>query len=90
MVPLCIVSLFGFAMVHHFLIGTFWCGNILVNPALNCQVELVLCSSSVMDCHATAWGSIPDGNDVLTKLLVLRKGQEMGVLSLNDLTVDGT
>ena len=30
---------------------------------------------SVMDCHATAWGSIPGGNGVKTELHVLRKGQ---------------
>ena len=32
-------------------------------------------SGSVMDCHATTRGSIPDGNGVKTKLHVLRKGQ---------------
>ena len=30
---------------------------------------------SVMDCHATARGSIPDGNGVKNELHVLRKGQ---------------
>ena len=29
----------------------------------------------VMDCHVTAWGSIPGGNGVFTELHVLRKGQ---------------
>ena len=53
-------------------------------------MELVWRSGSVMDCHATARGSIPGGNDVLTELHVLRKGQEKGVPSLNDLVVDGT
>ena len=32
-------------------------------------------SGSVMDCHATARGSIPGGNGVFTELHVLRKGQ---------------
>ena len=32
-------------------------------------------SVCVMDCHATAWGSIPEGNGVKTELHVLRKGQ---------------
>ena len=30
---------------------------------------------SVMDCHATARGSIPAGNGIFTELHVLRKGQ---------------
>ena len=37
--------------------------------------ELAWRSGSVMDCHATARGSIPGGNGVLTELHVLRKGQ---------------
>ena len=45
---------------------------------------------SVMDCHTRAWGSIPGGNSLKTELHVLRKGQSIGVLSLNDLAVDGT
>ena len=32
-------------------------------------------AGSVMDCHATARGSIPGGNGVFTELHVLRKGQ---------------
>ena len=32
-------------------------------------------SGCVMDCHATAWGSIPGGNVVKTELHILRKGQ---------------
>ena len=40
--------------------------------------------------HASARGSIPGGNGGKTELHVLRKGQYMGVPSLNDLTVDGT
>ena len=32
-------------------------------------------SDCVMDCHATAWGSIPGGDGVKTELHVLRKGQ---------------
>ena len=38
-------------------------------------VELPWRSGSVMDCHATARGSIPVGNSVFTELHVLRKGQ---------------
>ena len=37
--------------------------------------ELTWPSSSVMDCHATARGSIPGRNGVFTELHVLRKGQ---------------
>ena len=29
-------------------------------------VDLAWCSGSVIDCHATAWGSIPGGNGVKT------------------------
>ena len=36
---------------------------------------LAWCNGSVMDCHATARGSIPSGNGVFTELQVLRKGQ---------------
>ena len=43
-----------------------------------------------MDCHATARGSIPGLDGVFIELHVLRKGQKMGVPSLNDLAVDGT
>ena len=43
-----------------------------------------------MDCHAKAQGSIRSGNGVFTELHVLRKGQLMGVPSLNDLAVEGT
>ena len=46
-------------------------------------------SRCVMDCHATARGSIPSGNSVKTEIQVLRKGQLMGVPSLNDLAVNG-
>ena len=35
-------------------------------------VELVWRSGSVMDCHATAQGSIPGWNGVFTELHVLR------------------
>ena len=38
-------------------------------------VDLAWHSGSVMDCHATAWGSIPAGNGIFTELHVLRKGQ---------------
>ena len=41
-------------------------------------------------CHATARGSIPGRNSVFTELHVLRKGQLMGVPSLNDFAVDVT
>ena len=40
--------------------------------------------------NATARGSIPGRNGVFIELHVLRKGQQMGVPSLNDLAVDGT
>ena len=53
-------------------------------------MELAWRSGSVMDCHATTRGSIPGGNGVFTELHVLRKGQQMGVPSLNDLAVEGT
>ena len=38
-------------------------------------VELAWRSGSVMDCHATARGSIPSGNSARTELHVLRRGQ---------------
>ena len=49
-------------------------------------VKLAWRSGSVMDSHATAYGSILVGNGVLTELHVLRKG----VPSLNDLAVEVT
>ena len=39
------------------------------------NVELAWRSGSVMDCQATAWGSIPSGNGVRTELHVLCMGQ---------------
>ena len=42
-----------------------------------------------MDCHVTARGSIPGQNDVFIEFHILRKGQLIGMPSLNDLTVDG-
>ena len=48
------------------------------------------CTVSVMDCHAMTRGSITGGKGVKTELHFLRKGQYMGVPSLNDLAVDGT
>ena len=54
------------------------------------RVELAWLSGNVMDCHATARGSIPGRNGVFIELHVLRKGQKMGLPSLNDLAVDGT
>ena len=42
------------------------------------EVEIAWRSGSVMDCHATARGSIPSGKGVFTELHVLRKGQLMG------------
>ena len=39
------------------------------------RMELAWRSGCVMDCHATARGSIPGGNGVKTRLHVLRKGQ---------------
>ena len=53
-------------------------------------MELVWYIGSVMDCHGTARDLIPGGNGVFTELHVLRKGQSMGVPSLNDLAVEGT
>ena len=38
-------------------------------------VELAWRSGRVLDCHATARGSIPGGNGVFTELHVLRKEQ---------------
>ena len=64
--------------------------HILITRKKN-QVHFTLLSySSVMDCHATARGSIPGGSVVKTEQRVLHKGQYMGVPSLNDLAVDGT
>ena len=57
---------------------------------LKYRTELAWRSGSVMDCQATARCSIPGGNGVITELHVLRKEQQMGVSSLNDLAVDGT
>ena len=39
------------------------------------SVELAWRSGCMMDCHATARGSIPGGNGVLTELHVLLNGQ---------------
>ena len=39
------------------------------------KAELAWRSGSVMDCHATAQGSISGENGVKTELRVLRKGQ---------------
>ena len=47
------------------------------------MLELAWRSGSVMDCHATAWDSIPSWNGVKTELHVHRKGQLKGVPSLN-------
>ena len=58
--------------------------------SFNLKGDLAWRSGSVMDCHSTARGSIPGGNGFKTELHVLRKGQEIGVPSLNDLAVDGT
>ena len=46
-----------------------------VSHYMKCSVELVWCSGSIMDCHATARGSIPSGNGVFIELRILRKGQ---------------
>ena len=43
------------------------------NYMILCVVELVWHIGSIMDCHATARGSIPGGNGILTELHVLRK-----------------
>ena len=39
------------------------------------EVELAWLGGNVMDCHATARGSIPGWNGVFIELHVLRKGQ---------------
>ena len=51
--------------------------------------ELAWRSGCVMDCRATARGSIPGGYGVKTELHIFRKGQYIGVPSLNDLAIDG-
>ena len=56
----------------------------------NLVVKLAWRNDSIIDCHKTPRGSIPDGNGVKTELHILCKGQLMGVPSLNDLAVDGT
>ena len=53
-------------------------------------VELVWRSGCVMDCHATARGSIPSRSGVNTELHIIRKGRFMAVASLNDLNVNMT
>ena len=53
-------------------------------------VELAWGRGSVMDCHTTVQSSIPGGNGVKTELQVLRKGQKMGLPSLNYLALDVT
>ena len=45
------------------------------NPDMYIVVELAWRSGSVIDCHAMAWGKIPDGYGVKIELHVLRKGQ---------------
>ena len=52
--------------------------------------ELAWRIDRVMDCHVTALGSIPGENGVKTERYVLCNGQQMGILSLNDLVVDKT
>ena len=47
----------------------------LCMPFLNTLMELAWRSGSVMDCHATAQGSIPGGKGVKTDLHVLRRRQ---------------
>ena len=51
--------------------------NCLINLILTTpqEVKLAWRSGCIMDCHATARGSIPGGNGVFTELHVLRKGQ---------------
>ena len=49
--------------------------NDLFGSVLDFSVELAWHSGSVMDCHATAQGSIPGGNSVFIELYVLSKGQ---------------
>ena len=58
--------------MQHAEIFFFFTGEIQMSVRL---VELAWRSGSVMDCHVTAQGSIPDRNGVFTELHVLRKGQ---------------
>ena len=50
-------------------------GNNVMHTMTTRNVELAWRSGSVMDCHATARGSIPGRNGVETEGHVLRKGQ---------------
>ena len=59
----------------HNLMDTFSLADETVVLYLKLWVELPWRSGSVMDCHATALGSIPGGNGVFTELHVLSKGQ---------------
>ena len=47
----------------------------MFNLVFNIGVELAWRSGCVMDCNATACGSIPGGNGVKTELNVLCKGE---------------
>ena len=55
------------------------CISCFVKCILQCFVELAWRSGSVMDCHTTARGSIPDGISVKNEIHILRKGQLMGM-----------
>ena len=54
------------------------------------EMELAWGSGSVMDCRATARGSIPGGNGVQNRALRPSQRTVNGVPSLNDLAVDET
>ena len=53
-------------------------------------MELVWCSSSVMDYHTTARGEIPVGKGVKPSFTSFPRNSRWGVPSLNDLVGDGT
>ena len=56
-----------------FMCKTVYC--LIWSLSSNTQVELAWRSGSVIDCHATARGSIPSGNGLSKELQVLHKGQ---------------
>ena len=89
--------LFQYRYDHAYVIGLYI--NVICNMMqgkigiLKIQVwgkELAWHSGCVIDCHTTTQGSIDGGVGAKTEVHVLRKGQQMGAPSPNDLTVDGT
>ena len=45
------------------------------------ELELAWRSGSVMDCHATAWGSIPSGNGVKPSFTSFARDSKWGAVS---------